>query len=133
MYKGDLLIKGKVKYTDAPAGNHFLEMYFGPETGLWDTPNTFQFLLWNERAVVFNSNVGAKPVKADTDYDFTALLSGTKAYVKFMDEWYGKDLGLQSGFAFSSESMTGHFTSLSVTIETSKVTAEVPSAVNYTF
>ena len=133
MYKGDLLIKGKVKYTDVPAGNHFLEMYFGPEPGLWATPNTFQFLLWNERAVVFNGNGGEKPVKADTDYDFTVLLSKTKAYVKFMDEWYSKDLGLKSGFAFSSESMTGHFTSLSVTTDTSKVTAEVPSAVNYTF
>ncbi len=132
MYKGDLMVKGKVQYP-AVTGNHFIEFFFGPSAGLWETSDSFQFLLWNERAIVFNVEKGVKNVTVNTDYEFTAILSGTKAYVKFLDEWYSKDLGAVSGFSLSCENMTAKFTSLTVTTDSSEIASSLPTTVNYTF
>lgn len=132
MYKGDLMVKGKVQYPTA-SGNHFIELYFGPSTDLWEKSNSMQFLLWNEQALVFNVQKGVKSVKANTDYEFTAILSGTKAYVKFQDEWYSKDLGEVSGFSLSCENMIAKFTELSVTTDSTLISSSLPSTVNYTY
>ncbi len=132
MYKGDLMVKGKVQYP-AATGNHFIELYFGPSTNLWETTNSMQFLLWNENAMVFNVQNGVKTITSDTDYEFTAILSGTKAYVKFLDSWYYRDLGEVSGFSLSCENMIAKFTSLTVTTDSSTITASVPETVDYTF
>ncbi len=92
-----------------------------------------QFLLWNEQALVFNVQKGVKSVKADTDYEFTAILSNKKAYVKFQDEWYSKDLGEVSGFSLSAENIIAKFTGLTVTTDSEIITSSLPSTVNYTF
>ena len=132
MYKGDLMVKGKVQYPTV-SGNHFIELYFGSSTDLWSTTNSMQFLLWNEQALVFNVQKGVKSVKADTDYEFTAILSNKKAYVKFQDEWYSKDLGEMSGFSLSAENIIAKFTGLTVTTDSEIITSCLPSIVNYTF
>lgn len=133
MYKGDLMIQGKVRYEKPSSGNHFLEFYFGQNPGDWQTSTNLQFLLWNENAKVFNVDKGVQNVKKDTDYDFTAILLDNKAYMKFNGYWYYKDLGSASGFSFSAESTSGTISSLSVTTDKASISKVVPASPEYTF
>lgn len=135
-YKGNLMITGKVKY-DNYTGNHFVEFYFGKNTDDWSNDNTFQYLLWGERAIVFQNNAGVETgvqsVAGSTEYEFTAALYNKVAYIKFGGKWYSRALSSDSAFSISAENLITYLTELNVTTDSGTIKSAIPEKADYTF
>jgi len=132
-YYGDVLISGKMKYSDVTTSNYFSEMYAGVDTSRWSDSNCLQVLMWNNVAQVYGHTGVAGNISPNTEYDFALIGKGSKIYMKFNNTWWSKDIGGTPCYSFSAENLKLTVSELNTSTKEEDINSAIPESVNYSY